>query len=134
MENNKTRVDFNAPSSLVERADIIAELLDTTRTQLLIKGLRKEINNRISDKAFKHKVREKFYNGEIDFEVVKSVFGTDEAVRMNLLRDSLDRDPPIPETDIEYPTQEEFYDGELPKWIPEDSSDEKENLDTEKLR
>ncbi len=134
MKNEKTRVDFNAPSSLVERADIIADLLDTSRTQLLIEGLRKEISNRISDSSLQHKVREKFYNDEIDFDVVQSIFGTDEAIRMNLLRDSLDRDPPIPKREIEHPTQEEFYEGKIPRWTSEQNrTDKEEKIDSENL-
>jgi len=37
----KTRVDFNAPRSLVERADSVVEIL-TSRTRLLIDALEDE--------------------------------------------------------------------------------------------
>jgi hypothetical protein len=40
MAEEKTRVDFNAPASLVEQADAIADLLGVSRTQLLVDALR----------------------------------------------------------------------------------------------
>ena len=36
MAEEKTRVDFNAPKSLVERADSVIEILDISRTWLLM--------------------------------------------------------------------------------------------------
>ena len=50
----KTRVDFNAPTSLVERADSVIEILDISRTRLLIDALEDDLPR---DEAF--------YDGEI---------------------------------------------------------------------
>lgn len=97
----KTRVDFNAPSSLVAQADVIAELLDTSRTQLLIEALRDEITDLITDEDFKRRVNQAYFSGQIDIEVLESVLGPEEASQMRLLHESVGRDPPEPRTDIE---------------------------------
>ncbi|MFC6721561.1 hypothetical protein [Halobacteriaceae bacterium SHR40] len=124
MSKEKTRVDFNAPTSLVERADTIASLLDISRTQLLIDALEDEIDELTGDESFQQRLREAYYTDSIEFEVVESILGTEEAMRMKLLRSSLDRDPPEPELDGTLPTDAEFYDGEKPVWEPADEQDE----------
>lgn len=124
MAEEKTRVDFNAPASLVEQADSIATLLDVSRTQLLIDALRDEIDDLSEDDGFRRRLREAYYADRIEFDVVESILGTEEAMRLKLLRASLDRDPPEPQLGAELPTDEEFYgDEELPEWTPDEESD-----------
>lgn len=122
----KTRVDFNAPSSLVAQADVIAELLNTSRTQLLIEALRDEIADLTTDEDFKRQVKQAYYSGQIDIEVLKSVLGPEEASRVRLLHESVARDPPEPQTDVEPVASSEFYDGEIPSWGPNDGDDERD--------
>lgn len=44
---------------------------------------------------------------------------------MKLLRDSIDRDPPVPRIeDEELPSHEEFYSGSIPEWTQDDETDE----------
>lgn len=124
MSKEKTRVDFNAPASLVERADTIASLLDISRTQLLVDALQDEIDELAADDQFQQRLREAYYTDSVEFEVVESILGTEEAMRMKLLQSSLDRDPPEPELDGTLPTDAEFYDGEKPVWEPADEQDE----------
>lgn len=116
----KTRVDFNAPTSLVERADAIADLLGTSRTQLLVEALREEIDNRVADEGFRDRVKAAYYADRIDLDVVDAVLGTEAATRMRLLRGSVDRDPPEPSTTGESVSATEFYDGAIPSWEPND--------------
>jgi hypothetical protein len=126
MSKEKTRVDFNAPVSLVERADTIAGLFDISRTQLLIDALENEIEDLADDEGFRRKLGEAYYSNEIEFDVVESVLGTEEAMRMKLLRASLDRDPPEPRLDADLPTDEEFYEGEILEWTPNEESEDAE--------
>ena len=42
-----------------------------------------------------------------------------EAVRTILLRESVDREPPVSVLDGPLPSDEEFYDGEIPEWTPD---------------
>lgn len=124
MLGEKTRVDFNAPDSLVEQADHIADLLDVSRTQLLIDALRSEISDLIDDDAFQRRLRDAYYSEEIDFDIVESILGTEEAMRMKLLRDSINHDPPEPQLASDLPDDDEFYEGDSrPEWTPGDSDD-----------
>lgn len=124
MAENKTRVDFNAPESLVEEADTVAELLGESRTQLLIDGLRKELEDVVGDESFQRRVREAYYENEIDFATVRDALGTDEAIRVRLLKESLAREVPAPDADdVDIPSDGEFYDGDVSTWTPDDKSD-----------
>lgn len=114
MAEDRTRIDFNAPTSLVERADALAELLGTSRTRLLIDALRDELDALARNEVVRREIREAFYDERVDFETVESVVGTEEALRMQLLRASLDREAPEPHLK-ELPEDEAFYDGDLPE-------------------
>jgi len=120
---DKTRVDFNAPSSLVERADTIADLRGVSRTQLLTEALQSEIEELAGDRAFRRRLAAAYYAEEVGFDVVESMLGTEAAMRMKLLRESLDREPPEPQLEGSLPTDEAFYHGEVPEWTPEESTD-----------
>lgn len=125
MSDSKTRVDFNAPKDIIKEADVMSELLDTSRTRLLIDALQKHLDDIATDDRFQHQLKEAYYSDRISLEAVSLIVGTEEAMRMKLLRESLDREPPIPDvTDVDLPSQEEFYDGEIPTWKPEDSDSE----------
>jgi predicted transcriptional regulator len=126
MADDRTRIDFNAPTSLVERADALADLLDTSRTRILVDALRDELDELTREEGVRREVRDAFYGGRVDFEMLESVLGTEEALRAKLLRDSLDRDPPEPLLE-DVPVDEAFYDGEISEWTP----DEGESEDTE---
>jgi len=124
MSEEKTRVDFNAPVSLVDQADVVADLLNVSRTQLLIEALQDEIEELATDDGFRRMISDAYYSGEIDFETVESILGTEEAMRMKLLRASLNREPPEPKIEGDLPSPAEFYDGDVPKWTPHDDADE----------
>lgn len=132
MPEGKTRVDFNAPTPLVERADTVADLLDTSRTSLLIDALRDELDDLVTDEGFQRRLKAAYYAERIGFETVESVLGTEEAIRMKLLRDSLDREPPKPQIkEDEQPTQAEFYTGSVPEWTPSDADEKTDEADSE---
>ena len=125
MAEEQTRVDFNAPRSLVERADTVAALLDISRTQLLVDALREELDACLSDEQFLQEVKQAYYDGRIEFEAVETMLGTEEAARLQLLRESLTRDAPEPVLEGDLPTQDAFYDGEgpLPEWTPDETAE-----------
>lgn len=125
MAKEKTRVDFNAPASLVEQADHVADMLGVSRTQLLIDALRQEINDLADDDVFQRRLRDAYYSEAVDFELVESILGTEEAMRMKLLRDSIDHEPPEPQLAGELPDDDEFYEGDgPPEWTPDEDDDE----------
>lgn len=131
MASKKTRVDFNAPESLVEQADIITDLLDISRTRLLIEALQDEIEDLTQDEQFQQQVKEAYYDRRVDFATVKSILGTEQAMRARLIRESLDRDPPEPQVENELPSQEEFYSEPISEWTPDESASELDSDDKE---
>lgn len=123
MAGEKTRVDFNAPASLVERADSVVEVLDISRTRLLISALEDELEELANDEAFRRRLGDAYHNDRIDYQTVEAILGREEAMRMKLLRQSIDRTPPEPRLEGDLPSDEEFYDGDVPEWMPSDRSE-----------
>jgi len=122
MAEEKTRVDFNAPASLVERADSVVDVLDISRTRLLIDALEEELEALANDSGFRRRVSDAYYDGRVDFETVEAILGREEAMRMKLLRASIDRTPPAPQLEADLPSDEAFYDGEISEWTDSESS------------
>lgn len=120
MPERKTRVDFNAPESLVEEADAVAELLDTSRTSLLVDALRKQLDEIAADEQFRRRLREAYYDDRVGFDALEQILGHEDAMRAKLLRDSIDREPPAPAGAVDLPPADEFYDGDLPEWTPDE--------------
>ena len=123
MAEEKTRVDFNAPASLVERADSVVEVLDISRTRLLITALEDELEELANDEAFRRRLGDAYYNDRIDYQTVEAILGREEAIRMKLLRQSINRTPPEPQLEGELPSDEEFYEGDVPEWMPSDRAE-----------
>lgn len=127
MAEERTRVDFNAPTSLVERADSVAEVLDVSRTRLLVDALEDELEALANDEAFRRRLGDAYYDGRVDDETVEAVLGREEAMRMNLLRESLDRTAPEPTLEDGLPSDDVFYQGDVPEWTdsgPSESDDD----------
>jgi hypothetical protein len=123
MAEEKTRVDFNAPKSLVERADSVAEILDISRTRLLIDALEDELEALAHDEEFRRRLGDAYYDGRIDYDTVETILGREEAMRMKLLRASIDRTPATPQLEETLPSDDAFYDGEVSEWTNSNSSE-----------
>jgi hypothetical protein len=127
MAEEKTRVDFNAPKSLVDRADSVVEILDISRTRLLIEALEDELEDLANDEEFRRRLSDAYYDGRIGYDTVEAILGREEAMRLKLLRESIDRTPAIPTLKDGLPSDDAFYDGEVTEWgdsRPSDSDDE----------
>ena len=127
MAEEKTRVDFNAPKSLVERADSVVEILDISRTRLLIDALEDELEELANDEEFRRRLSDAYYDGRVDYDTVEAILGREEAMRLKLLRESIDRTPAIPTLKDGLPSDDAFYDGEVSEWTdssPSESDDE----------
>ncbi len=123
MGEEKTRVDFNAPKSLVERADSVVEILDISRTRLLIDALEDELEDLANDEEFRRRLSDAYYDGRVDYDTIEAILGREEAMRMKLLRSSIDRAPPEPELADSLPSDDAFYDDEIPEWTDSSSSE-----------
>ena len=127
MAEEKTRVDFNAPKSLVERADSVVEILDISRTRLLIDALEDELESLANDEEFCRRLGDAYYDGRVEYDTVETILGREEAMRMKLLRASIDRTPAEPKLKDGLPSDDLFYDGDIPEWTdsrPSDSPDD----------
>ncbi|MFB6128195.1 MAG: hypothetical protein ABEJ47_00390 [Halorhabdus sp.] len=116
MAEEKTRVDFNAPKSLVERADSVSEVLDISRTRLLIDALEDELQELANDERFRRRLSDAYYDGRVEFDTVEAVLGREEAMRLQLLEASIDRTPAEPRLEDGLPSDDSFYEGEKPDW------------------
>lgn len=123
MAEEKTRVDFNAPKSLIERADSVVELLDISRTRLLIDALEDELEELANDEEFRRRLSDAYYDGRVDYDTVETILGREEALRMKLLRESVDRTPAEPRLEDGLPSNDAFYDGDIPEWTDSASSE-----------
>ena len=123
MAEEKTRVDFNAPKSLVERADSVVEILDISRTRLLIDALEDELEALANDEEFRRRLSDAYYDGRVEYDTVEAVLGREEAMRMKLLRASVDRTPAVPQLEDDLPRDEAFYDGEIIEWTDSKSTE-----------
>jgi hypothetical protein len=131
MAEEKKRVDFNAPASLVERADGVAEVLGVSRTRLLIEALEDEIAALAADEEFRRRLGDAYYDGRVGYETIEAILGREEALVVKLLGQSVDRAPPEPRLREELPTDEAFYDGEVPAWLPGEPATDGETLPPE---
>ena len=123
MAKEKTRVEFNAPKSLVERADSVVNILDISRTRLLIDALEDELEELANDEEFRRRLSDSYYNGRVDYDTVKAILGHEEAMRLKLLGESIDRTPAVPVLEDWLPSDEIFYDSEISKWTDSESAD-----------
>jgi hypothetical protein len=123
MAEEKTRVDFNAPKSLVERADSVVEILDISRTRLLIDALEDELEDLANDEEFRRRLNDAYYDERVEYDTVEAILGREEAMRLKLLRESIDRTNAVPKLEDGLPSDDVFYDGEISEWTESGSSD-----------
>ena len=123
MAEEKTRVDFNAPKSLVERADSVIEILDISRTRLLIDALEDELEALANDEEFCRRLSDAYYDDRVDYDTVEAILGREKAMRIELLRKSIDRTPVEPQLTDDLPSDDAFYDGTVPEWTDSESSE-----------
>jgi len=114
MAEDKTRIDFNAPKSLIECADIVVEILDISRTHLFIDPLEDELEALATDEKLRRQLSDAYYDGRVDYDTVETILGREEAMRMKLLRASIDRTPAIPQLEDDLPSDDAFYEEKSP--------------------
>ena len=88
-ESEKKRVQFRAPSGLVDRADALAAVLETDRTDILISALRDYLRDAAHSDEVKQEIADAFYDDEISFEELKALVGHEEAANFRLLKQQL---------------------------------------------
>jgi hypothetical protein len=84
MSEEKTRVEFDAPMSLVERIDTVAEILDIPRTRLLIDALENKLDELANEETFRRRLCNAYYDERTDYDTVETILGREEAMRLKL--------------------------------------------------
>ncbi|WP_336325724.1 hypothetical protein [Halovenus sp. HT40] len=113
------RVHFQSPEYLVERLDAIADLFDKDRTDLLVEAIRQYLEETADSETFQELVATKYYDDQLDFEMVKQLVGVETAQRLRLLKSDLDDDP----LDLAAPEKTDLYGGDATT-ADSDSADE----------
>jgi hypothetical protein len=128
MSEEKTRVEFDAPKSLVERIDTVAEVLDIPRTRLLIDALENKLDELANEETFRRRLSNAYYDDRTDYDTVKTILGREEAMRLKLLRESIDQTSAIPELKDDLPSDDSFYDGGVAEWNASSSSESSDSV------
>lgn len=92
MSTDKKRVQFRAPSRLIERADSLANVFGSDRTDILIDALREYLRDAAHDDEIKQEIAGAYYDDEIKFEQLKALVGKEEAANFRVLKRQLDDD------------------------------------------
>lgn len=128
MTGEKTRIEFDAPKSLVDRVDTVAEVLDIPRTRLLIDVLENKLDELATEETFRRRLSNAYYDGRTDYDTVETILGREEAMRLKLLRASIDQTSAIPELKDDLPSDDTFYDGEVAEWNASSSSESSDSV------
>lgn len=128
MSEEKTRVEFDAPKSLVERIDTVAEVLDIPRTRLLIDALENKLDELANEETLRRRLSNAYYDDRTDYDTVETILGREEAMRLKLLRASIDQTSIIPELKDDLPSDDSFYDGGVAEWNASSSSESSDSV------
>jgi len=87
----RTRVNFRLPEELVEKADVVAEVQQQTRTEIVKEALRAHLTEIEADEAFQEALVERYLDDEIGFEVLKASLGRQDAEAVRASKTMLDQ-------------------------------------------
>jgi metal-responsive CopG/Arc/MetJ family transcriptional regulator len=85
----KKRVQFRAPRGLVERADALAAVFETDRTDILTDALREYLREASHDDDITQAIARAYYEDDITFQQLKELVGHEEAANLRVLKDQL---------------------------------------------
>ena len=128
MTGEKAQVEFDAPKPLVDRVDTVAEVLDIPRARLLIDALENKLDELAIEETFRRRLSNAYYDGRTDYDTVKTILGCEEAMRLKLLRESIDQTSAIPELKDDLPSDDTFYDGKVAEWSASSSSESSDDV------
>lgn len=86
-----TRVNFRLPDTLLEKADVAAEVTHKNRTDIVTEALREYLADVEDDEAFKEAVVELYLDDQIGFNVLKEFIGRQDAEAVRASKAILDQ-------------------------------------------
>lgn len=114
-DSEHKRVHFLSPEEVIERADALAEIKGTDRTDVINEALQTYLDERASDEDFQQRVAEAYYDDRIDRQRLESLVGTEQARTFALLKADLESEPlDVPEPDESV----DIYDGDTAEVDP----------------
>lgn len=90
MSSDRKRVQFRAPSRLIDRADALAAVLDENRTDLLVRALREYLREAKHDDTLIQEIADAYYDDEITGEQLERLVGAQKAANFRVLKQQLD--------------------------------------------
>jgi predicted transcriptional regulator len=92
MSSDKRRVQFRASEKLVERADVLATVLGTDRTEVPTDALREYLRDTAGDDRLVQEIAGAYYDEEITFDQLRELVGPERAANFRVLERQLDND------------------------------------------
>jgi predicted transcriptional regulator len=89
VSEGKQRVQFRAPRGLIARADALATVLDTDRTDILTDALAEYLRDASHDDDLTQEIADAYYDDDIGFEQLQALVGHEEAANVRVLKDQL---------------------------------------------
>lgn len=87
--DERKRVQFRAPSGLIDRADALATVLESSRTAVLIDALREYLREAAHDDDLKQEIADAYYDDEISYDELVELVGHQEAANFRVLKQQL---------------------------------------------
>lgn len=87
--DEKKRVQFRAPQGLVDRADALATVLGTDRTDVLTDALREYLREASHEDDLVQEIASAYYDGDISFQQLTGLVGHEQAANFRVLKDQL---------------------------------------------
>lgn len=85
----KKRVQFRAPRGLIARADALATVFETDRTDILTTALHEYLREASHDDQIKQEIAGAYYDEDITYQQLTDLVGHEVAANFRVLKDQL---------------------------------------------
>lgn len=86
-----TRVNFRIPDELIEKADVAAKITHKNRTEIVTEALREYLDEIEDTEAFKEELVERYLADDIEYEVLETFVGRQDAEAVRASKKLLDQ-------------------------------------------